>query len=138
MQGAQQPSEQKRKRSGNQDAPKSKRFELETEIDDTVTQLKDIHGDKYTAPQMRMWARYIQAGHYKDLVEPLPLPAFKGIPPKRESLSDTIAGAAVTFVNAIRSPESKVKTNNVVINAQTPPMPQLLLESPLVKPLTFV
>ena len=124
MQGAQQPSEQKRKRSANQDVPKSKRFELETDVDDTVTQLKDIHGDKYTAPQMRMWACYIQAGHYKDLVEPPPLPAFKGVPPKRErkeSLSDAIAGAAVTFINAMRSPESKVKANNVVINAQTPP-----------------
>ena len=70
-----------------------------------------------------MWARYIQAGHYKDLVEPPPLSALKGVPPKRdqkESLSDAIAGAAVTFINAMCSPESNVKAN-VVINAQTPP-----------------
>ena len=84
MQGAQPPSEQKRKHSANQDAPKIKRFELETDVDDTVTQLKDIHGEKYTASQMQMWTRHIQAGHYKDLVEPLPLPAFKGVPPKIE------------------------------------------------------
>lgn len=124
MQGPQQLPEQKRKRCANQDAPKSKRFELEMEVDDIVTQLKDIHGDKFTAPQLRMWARYVQAGHYRDLVEPPPLPALKGIPPKRdrkESLSDAIAGAAITFINAMRSPESNVKANNVVINAQTPP-----------------
>ena len=124
MQGAPQPSEQKRKRSANQDTPKSKRFELDMDVDDTVTQLKDIHGDKYTVPQMRMWARYIQAGHYNDLVEPPPLPAFKGVPPKRErkeSLSDAIAGAAITFINAMRSPESNVKSSNVVINSHTPP-----------------
>jgi hypothetical protein len=36
-------------------------------------------------------------------------------------LSDAIAGAATMFVNAMRSPESKVKANNVVINAQAPP-----------------
>ena len=104
MQGAQQPSEQKHKRSVNQDAPKSKRFELEMDVDNTVTQLKDIHGDKYTAPQMRMWARYIQAGHYKDLVEPPPLLAFKGVPPKRErkeSLSGAIAEAAFTFTSVL-------------------------------------
>ena len=119
MHGAQQPPEQKRKRPANQDAPKSKRFELETEVEDIVTQLKDIHGDKFTAPQLRMWARYVQDGHYKDLVEPPPSPALKGVPPKRdrkESLSDAIAGAAITFVNAMRSPESNVKAN-----AQTPP-----------------
>ena len=46
-----------------------------------------------------MWARYVQAGHYKDLDKPPPLPALKGAPPKREqkeSLSDAIAGAAIT------------------------------------------
>ena len=88
-----------------------------------MTQLKDIHGDKFTAPQLRMWAHYVQAGHYKDLVEPPPLPALKGMPPKRdrkESLSDVIAGA-ITFINAMRSPESNVTVNNVVVNAQTPP-----------------
>ena len=125
LQVAEQPTEQKRKRSAHQDAPKTKRFELETDVEDIVTQLKDIQGDKFTIPQLRMWARYVQVGHYKDLVEPPPLPALKGVPPKRErkeSLSDAIAGAAITFVNAMRSPESNVKANNsVVINAQTPP-----------------
>ena len=43
-----------------------------------------VINDKYTAPQMRMWARYIHAGHYNDLVEPPPLSAFKGVPLKRE------------------------------------------------------
>ena len=63
-------------------------------------------------------------GHYKDLVEPPPLPALKGVPPKRdrkESLSD-----AITFVNAMRSPESNVKANNVIINAHTTPKNDLI------------
>ena len=69
-------------------------------------------------------ACYVQVGHYKDLVEPPPLAALKGIPPRRdrkESLSDVIAGAAVTFINAMCSPESNVKASNVVVNAQTLP-----------------
>ena len=137
---AQQAPEQKRKRSANQDAPKSKRFEQETEVDNIVAQLKDTHGDKFTAPQLRMWARYIQAGHYKDLVEP---PALKGVPPKRdrkESLSDAIAGAAVTFINAMRSPESNVKALSLMLKLH-PRMTlliQLWLESPLVEPLNSV
>ena len=41
---------------------------------------------------------------------------------EKESLSDAIAGAAITFINAMCSPESNVKAkNNVTINAQTPP-----------------
>ena len=47
----------------------TKQFELDTEVEDIVTQLKDIHGDNFTAPQLRMWAHYVKAGHYKDLVE---------------------------------------------------------------------
>ena len=117
------------------DAPKSKRYELEAEVDNIVTQLKEIHGDKFTAPQLRMWARYVQAGHYKDLEEPPPLPALKGVPPKRvrkESLSDVIAGAAVSFVNAIRSPDSNLHTNNVVIN--TPPKGEHVNSVSLISP----
>ena len=117
-----------RKRPSSQvDPPKSKRFELESEVDDIVMQLQEIHSDKFTIPQLRMWARYVQAGHYKDLKEPPPLPAFNGGIPKRarkESLSDALAGAAVTIIDAIRSPHANANVNTttnlgVVIN--TPP-----------------
>ena len=114
-----------RKRPSSQvDPPKSKRFELESEVDDIVTQLQEIHSDKFTIPQLRMWARYVQAGHYKDLKEPPPLPAFKGIPKRahKESLSDALAGAAVTIIDAIRSPQANVKTTtNLGLVINTPP-----------------
>ena len=63
---------------------------------------------------------------YKDITAVPPVPALQGIPqpPKRirnESLSDVIA---VTFVNAMRSPEynASVKAqNSVVINSSSPP-----------------
>ena len=122
-------SNQNRKRPSTQSAPKSKRLEIEDDVDELVRQLQENHEDKYSIPQLRLWARYVQAGHYKDLVKPPLLPALTGTLPKRErkeSLSDAIAGAAITFVNAMRSPDlstsSNVKAqNSVVINAQTPP-----------------
>ena len=66
---------------------------------------------------------------FKDISVP-PIPALQGTPqpPKRvqnESLKDVIAGAAVTFVNAMRTPDycnSSVKAqNSVVINARSSP-----------------
>ena len=65
---------------------------------------------------------------FKDISVVPPIPALQGTPqpPKKvrnESLSDVIAGAAVTFVNAMRSPDSSVKAqNSVVINAQSSPL----------------
>ena len=51
-----------RKRPSSQvDPPKSKRFELESEVDDIVTQLQEIHSDKFTIPQLnsfRCHSRY--------------------------------------------------------------------------------
>ena len=107
----------------------------EAEVDDIAMQLKEIHGDKFPAPQLRMWARYVQAGHYKDLEKPPPLLALNGVPPKRVykgSLSDVIAGTEVTFVNAIRLPDSDLHTNNVVIT--TPPMGRHVNSMSLISP----
>ena len=65
---------------------------------------------------------------FKDISVVPPIPALQGTPqpPKKvrnESLSDMIAGAAITFVNAMRSPDSSVKAqNSVVINAQSSPL----------------
>ena len=43
-----------------------KRLEIEDDVDELVQE------DKYSIPQLRLWAR-VQAGHYKDLVQPPPL-----------------------------------------------------------------
>ena len=68
---------------------------------------------------------------FKNISVVPPIPALQGTPqpPKRmqnESLKDVLAGAAVAFVKAIRSPDfsnSSVKAqNSVVINSQTSPI----------------
>ena len=33
----------------------TKRAEKESEVDDITIDLKDLHGDKYTEPQYRLW-----------------------------------------------------------------------------------
>lgn len=84
-----------------------------------------------TSLQYRIWARLVQSGMFKDISVVLPIPALQSTlqPPKRmqnESLKDVLAGAAVTLVKAIRSPDfsnSSVKAqNSVVINSQASPI----------------
>ena len=121
--------ELKRKKSSNDSCTKSKRIELEEDMDDIIERIREIHGDKFSYSQYRIWARLVKSGLYKDITTVPPDPALQGIPqpPKRirnELLSDVIAGAAVTFVNAMRSPEynASVKVqNSVVINSSSPP-----------------
>ena len=37
----------------------NKRQQIEAEVDSTVEELKEKHGDKYSLPQLRLWARSI-------------------------------------------------------------------------------
>ena len=83
-----------------------------------------------TSLQYQIWARLVQSGMFKDISVVPPIPALQGTPqpPKRmqnESLKDVLAGAAVTLVKAICSPDfsnSSVKAqNSVVINSQASP-----------------
>ena len=124
--------ELKHKRSSTQVSSsfKSRRVEIEEDIKETVERKREIHGDKYTYSQYRIWARLVQSGMFKDITVVPPIPALQGTPQpskrvQNESLKDVIAGAAVTFVNAMRTPDysnSSVKAqNSVVINAQTSP-----------------
>ena len=85
----------------------SKRQQLDENIQDTVKELKEKHGSKYSFPQLRLWARMIAARNHDSTDSPPLIPAITGIQPKREkkpSLSDAITGAAITFANAVRSP----------------------------------
>lgn len=80
----------------------------------------------YTHSQYRIWARLVHSGLYQNTSVVPPIQALQSTPqpPKRiqnEPLSNVIAGAAVSFVNAVHSPKSTAR-NSVVINAyQSPP-----------------
>ena len=96
----------------------SKRQQLDDSIADTVKELKEKHESKYTFPQLRLWARMIVAGNHDSTDTPPLIPAITGIQPKREkksSLSDVIAGAAVTFANAVKSPDIQQRNNQSIV-----------------------
>ena len=126
-----QSKEIKRKRSSSHDSSsKSKRVELDEDLEETAERIGEVHGDKLFYSQYRIWARLVKTGMFKDISIVPPIPALQGTPqpPKRvhnESLKDVIAGATVSFVNAMRTPDysnSSVKAqNSVVINAQSSP-----------------
>ena len=87
----------KRKR----DSETSKKQNME--VEDVYKKLLDKHGSKWDTPRFRLWARCICSDQHKDYEEPPDLPAFKDPEPKKrkESLSDALAGAAVTFATAM-------------------------------------
>ena len=96
----------------------SKRQQLDDSIADTVKELKEKHESKYTFPQLRLWARMIVAGNHDSTDTPPLIPAITGIQPKREkksSLSDVIAGAAVTFANAVKSPDIQQRSKQSIV-----------------------
>ena len=110
---------------------KSRKVDTDEELEETVEMIRAIHGDKYSYSQYCIWARLVLSGMFKDITVAPPIPAIQGTaqPSKRtqESLKDVIAGAAVTFVNAMRSPDystSSVKAQNSVVinNSQVSPM----------------
>lgn len=79
-----------------------------------VVELREKNGFTYSLPQLRLWAQMIAAGHHESTDNPPQIPAITGITQKK-SLSSALAGAAVSFASALRSPACK----SVVINAES-------------------
>ena len=64
------------------------------------TELKK-HGDEYSLPKLRLWARMISSNLNDDYETPLDIPAFHESEAKKchrqSSFSNAISGAAVAF-----------------------------------------
>ena len=124
---------QKRKSSVDINPPPSKRKQMESDVDEISSELKEQHGTKYTLPQIRLWARMIVAGNQESMTDPPQIPAITGIQPKkakRESLGEALVEAASTIVGALRKPEikqSNVGATNVVITSDTTATPPKIL-----------
>ena len=93
------------KRKSPSEAPVNKRQAREEELDSIFKELKDKHGDAYTVPQLRLWARMIVSGTHDDQDNPPRVPMIIGAPlPKRqkqESISSALVDAATAFAKAI-------------------------------------
>ena len=104
----------------------SKRQQIESEVDDVVSELKKKQGDKYTMPQLRLWARCIVSGNHESTDEPPDLPPITGNGPKKprkQSLGDALMEAANTFAAQVRGSEIKQSGNAIVVSGsgtQTP------------------
>ena len=73
----------------------------EEDVDNHFDTLTQMHEDKYTILQRRLWARTIHCGTHDSFETPPALPMFGPPPPKRarrESLSDAVAAV---FAKAI-------------------------------------
>ena len=62
-----------------------KRQEKEEELENIFKELKDIHADKHSLPQLRLWSRMVSAGLHIDMETPPDVPAFHSSAKKRIS-----------------------------------------------------
>lgn len=101
-----------RERSPIRSTKCGKREEKEKEIDEIFQDLKNRHGDGYSGPQLRLWARMIHNGVYEDQVDPPQVPMITGKPgtsnrPKSESLTEALTGAATAFAKVFKTSPSR-------------------------------
>ena len=113
----------KRKKKAD-DPPPTKRQQIEDELESVVKDLQEKHGNKYTLPQLRCWARMITSGKYQDTDT---IPVFLDLnnqpkKQKRASLAEAITGAAVTFAKAVKSSDvQQCSSQSVVIASSNSP-----------------
>ena len=123
-----------RKKRKRDNSPVSKRDGKEREIEDLVTELKDMHKEHhdYTDPQYRLWARMIQNGMHDSKDEPPQIPMITGITPNRskrktplekesQSMQDTIVSTATAVVKALNPGSGHI--------TQTPAIQQIVQPS---------
>ena len=65
-----------------------------------------LHGDKYTYPAYKVWARMIKNSQWDKMDDPPPIKMISGKSAKKDkdSVADIIAGAAVAVVQALKNP----------------------------------
>ena len=111
----------RKKKADDFEPPPSKRQQIEDDLDTVVKELQTNHGEKYTSPQLRCWARMITSGKYQDRDN---IPAFLDLEnqpkkQKRPSLAEAITGAAMTFANAVKTPDIKQCSSQSVVIASS-------------------
>ena len=103
----------KKKRSGHDEEPTSKRARKEKDIEDIFETLREKHSvEAFSDPQLRLWARMYVSGSHTDLDHPPQVPAITGRVCRQKesntSLAEALAGAA-TAVTKILVPKSPCK-----------------------------
>jgi len=109
-------STQKRKtNSDTGDEPVSKRARKEEEIEETFHTLRKNHGEEFSDPQLRLWARMYVNKLHTDLENPPNVPAITGKPAKHtrektQGLTEALAGAAAAITKVLVRPSTPPST----------------------------
>ena len=76
----------------------------EEQIETCVRELQDIHGDKYSYGECRVWARMIKNRQWKDKKRPPNIPMIRGKAGQKgkTEIADTLATAAVAIIKALQ------------------------------------
>lgn len=100
-------AEEQRRKRRKKGQKQSKLDDREDELESIFKQLKEKHQDKFSGPQLRLWARIIAAKTHDDLDDPPRVPMITGSVKRnsqpKESLSDAFA-SAVTAIAKVLSP----------------------------------
>ena len=116
-----------RKRKAAADHLVDKRQERMDDCDDIFKRLKEKHGSNYTNPQLRLWARMIEAGNHESTDDPPKIPAITGAIPKKkkDTFAEVLSNAAVTLAQAIKPTDITVSgaSSSLVVNQTPPPKP---------------
>ena len=99
----------KRKNEGSTEEPPSKRKAKEDIVDEITKILQEKHGETWSIPQYRLWARMKHNDQHSSLDTPPSIPIFSGTmskPPKQDSLSDALTSAATAVVGLLKGSDS--------------------------------
>ena len=85
-----------------------KRQEREDELESIFKDLKTKHQEKYTLPQLRLWARMIVSNLHGDKDNPPDVPAFRTNTkkPRKDIFIEAITDAAVTLTKAFTAKDT--------------------------------
>ena len=95
----------KRRRDEIEDTS-SKRADKESQIDAVVQQLREVHNEGYSGPQLRLWARMKVNGQHDSMDTPPSIPLFSGVTPGKaansNSLNEALTSAATAVVKVLK------------------------------------
>ena len=84
----------------------------EEELEKYISELQEIHGDKYDYGEYKIWARMIKNRQWKDKDTPPNLPMIRGKagPKGKTDVVDTLATAAVAIIKALQPSDARPKS----------------------------
>ena len=87
-------------------------FASEEEVEEYVTELQEMHGDKYDYGEYKIWARMIKNRQWKDKDTPPNLPMIHGKAGRKgkTDVVDVIATADVAIINKLQPSDAQPKS----------------------------